>query len=477
MSTTPRVDAAGLRAAGRDPAMPCHVALEDGRTLELLRALRVLPGKRLVAEARLDGQPVLAKLFIADAAERHLKREHEGVQALLSAGIETPQIVAQTALQGGGWLLASAFITGATSLADQWAAQPRTPDDPAALALLLPALQVVARLHAAGLTQSDLHLGNFLLDETRLYVIDGDAVERHASPLTAAQATANLAILLAQLPPAWDAHAAALLQAYVAAGGMPPDPAVLQREITRVRHWRLDDLLDKCLRECTLFAVRRSFTRFVSVVRQEATELEPLLADPDEAMQRGSLLKDGRTVTASKIRMGERRLVVKRYNIKGLAHGLSRLWRPSRGWQSWLAAHRLRFLGVDTPRPLALVEQRFGPLRRRAWLVTEWCAGEDIARVLDPDQPPPAPLAAALSATFETLAREHIHHGDLKASNLLWDGTRLFLIDLDSTTAHASRERFLAAWARDRARLLRNWPADSVLVRWLDAALPPAETP
>lgn len=475
MSTAPLIDAVTLRDAGRDPAMPCRIALADGRELELMRALRVLPGKRVVAEARLDGQTVLAKLFIADAAERHLKREREGVEALLSAGIDTPQIVAQTALRGGGWLLASHFVAAATSLAARWAEKPRTPDDPAALALLTPALQVMARLHAANLTQSDLHLGNFLLDGTRLYVIDGDAVERHTTPLTPAQASANLAILLAQLQPAWDGHVAPLLQAYVAAGGMPPDLTALQREITRVRHWRLDDLLDKSLRECTLFAVQRSFSRFVSVVREEAVRLEPLLANPDAAMQRGSLLKDGRTVTASKVRAGERPLVVKRYNIKGFSHGLSRLWRPSRGWQSWLAAHRLRFLGIDTPRPLALVEERCGPLRQRAWLITEWCAGEDLIRVLDPDQPPPAALAAALLTTFETLAREHIHHGDLKASNLLWDGTHLFLIDLDSTTAHTSRERFLAAWARDRQRLLRNWPADSALTAWLDAHLPPAQ--
>ncbi|MDX5362656.1 MAG: lipopolysaccharide kinase InaA family protein [Pseudazoarcus pumilus] len=471
MSTPPLLDTTALRTAGREPQMPCRVALADGREVELLRCLRVLPGKRIAAEGRLDGAPVLAKLFIADGAERHLRREREGIDALIAAGIDTPGIVTEAPLQGGGQLLATHFLPQATSLAERWSATPRPPGDATAIALIRPALALLARMHTAGLAQSDLHLGNFLLDGERLLVIDGDAVERHDRPLTPQQATDNLAILLAQLPPAWDAQVAPLLDSYRNAGGGGVAPG-LQAAIDKVRHWRLDDLLDKSLRDCSLFAVQRSVTRFESVVRDEAAALAPLLADLDGAMARGSLLKDGRTVTVVKLVCGEHTLVVKRYNIKGFGHGLSRLWRPSRAWQSWLAAHRLRFLGIDTPRPLAMVEERLGPLRRRAWLISEWCDGEALGRVLNTDHAPPPALATALRNTFNTLARERIHHGDLKASNLLWNAGRLWLIDLDGTTAHRSPTAFSRAWSRDRARLLRNWPPGSVLACWLDTQLP-----
>ena len=474
MSTVTLVDAATLCTAGREPAMPCRIALADGRELELLRALRVLPGKRVVAQALLDGEQVLAKVFISDAAERHAQRERQGIEALVAAGIDTPALVWNGALAEGGTALLTRFLPDATSLAELWKTAPRPPGDAASLALLAPILTQLGRMHAAGVTQRDLHYGNFLFDAGRTWVIDGDTVERHAAPLPAPQATANLAILLAQLPPAWDDCLGELLHHYVAGGGQLPDLAQLSEQIEQVRQHRLDDLLDKGLRDCTLFAVTRSFTSFSSVVREEAAALTPLLADLDGAMERGALLKDGRTVTVAKVQLGKRALVIKRYNIKGAAHGLSRMLRPSRAWQSWLAAIRLRFFGIDTPRPLAMIEERIGPLRRKAWLITEWSPGIELNHVLDADQVPADDLAAALRATFTNLFRERIQHGDLKATNLLWHDGRLSLIDLDATRAHRTPEAFARAWARDRARLLRNWPQDSALVRWLDANLPSA---
>lgn len=469
-----QVDAAALRAAGRTPPLPATLALVDGRTLELERALRVLPGKRLVAQAQLDDECVLAKLFIADGAERHLRREREGIAALEVAAIPTPERVAEVALTGGGWLLATRFLTDAKSLDEAWRHAPHAPGEATALAVLAPALALLARMHHAGLAQRDLHLGNFLDCEGRLFVIDGDSVESHPAPLAPEHARANLAILLAQLPPAWDARLDALLEPYVAAGGPPPPHPALLTDIRAVRQRRLDDILAKSVRDCTLFAVERNLSRFRSVVRDEAAALAPLLAAPDAFIAAGHLLKNGNSATVAQVELDGRALVVKRYNLKSAAHAASRLLRPSRAWHAWRAAHRLRFIGVGTPRPLAMIEARIGPLRRRAWLVSEHSSGRALGEVLDPEQPPPAPIADALLTTFGSLREALITHGDLKASNLLWQDDSLMLIDLDATTVHHSHAAFTRAWRRDRARLLRNWAPDSVLHHWLEHHLPAA---
>ncbi|MEE4465126.1 serine/threonine protein kinase, partial [Azotobacter chroococcum] len=64
--------------------------------------------------------------------------------------------------------------------------------------------------------------------------------------------------------------------------------------------------------------------------------------------------------------------------------------------------------------------------------------------------------------------------GDLKGNNLLWQDGHWLLIDLDALEQHHGAARFARAFAADRARFLRNWPADSALHRLLDQRLPRA---
>ena len=476
MSVPVLSDARTLRAAGRQPRLPFCVALADGRQLSMRRLLRVLPGKRLVGEAELDGRRVLAKLFVGRRCEKHWRYERGGLEALREAGVPTPEVLAAMAMAGGGYALLTVFLETAESLAE--AREPvsrRAAGDGEALAVLAPALGMLGRLHAAGLVQDDLHLGNFLRHDGRVLVVDGYAVRVLCRQgLAAADAGANLAVLLAQLPPAWDRQLSALLPAYTAEQACLPEPAVLQRNIERVRAWRLGDLLAKTVRECTLFAVEQTGARFCAVRREEAEVLAPLLAAPDSAISSGEVFKDGGTTTVARIVVKGRALLIKRYNLKNLRHALGRLWRPSRAWHSWREAHRLLFFDIPTPRPLALIEERCGPLRRRAWLICEYCPGPNLLRHLSADSAPPAEEGKAIRELFAALCRHRISHGDLKATNLLWDGERVLLIDLDGVVQHRSAIAHARAWRRDRARLLRNWPSGCELQRWLDEQLPAA---
>nr|WP_154666114.1 lipopolysaccharide kinase InaA family protein [Thauera linaloolentis] len=450
--------------------------------LTLHRLLRVLPGKRLVGEAGFGGRRVLAKLFIAAGSARHWQRERQGIDALVAAGIPTPTLLHAGELAGGGHVLLTDFLADAASLDERWQTVAHLPaGDVAALAVLRPAFAMLGRLHAHGLTQEDLHLGNFLLSGGEPMVIDGDAVRALAPgrPLPAGDAIANFAILAAQLPSTWDEHLACLIDIWREGGGdgLPAlDPVPLRNAIARIRAVRLRDFLAKTKRDCTLFQAERRFDRLAIAVRDEAERLADVLANPDGAIARGSVLKDGGTCTVARLERDGQALVIKRYNIKSARHALSRAWRPSRAAHSWAEGHRLAFLGIATPAPLAMIEERAGPLRRRAWIVNAWCPGQDLATHLAGhvhDGPPPAE-AEALRTLFATLHRERISHGDLKATNLLWHAGRIVLIDLDAMQQHRSAASHARAWRRDRARLLRNWPADSALWRWLDAHLPPA---
>ncbi|MBI1905245.1 MAG: hypothetical protein HYS20_03235 [Rhodocyclales bacterium] len=474
----PFFDAALLVAAGRHPPLPLRVRLRGGDdsagTVTLTRVLRVLPGKRIVGAARYNGQTVLAKLFIGRKSGRDWQREYDGIAALQAAGIATPALLQGSELAGGGHVLLSRFLEPADNLAELW--QAAADDETAALELIGPALRTLGRMHEAGLVQDDLHLGNFLRHHDTLYVIDGDAVRAltPGTPLSDTDANRNLAILLAQLPTAWDARHTELLAAYRGGRTSAWQPTRLAHELARVRAWRINSFMAKTVRDCSRFAVRQDGRRFVAVARSHARALAPLVADPDRAFDGAELLKNGRTCTVARIVHDGTTLVIKRYNLKNPAHALSRLWRPSRAWHAWQQGHRLGFLGIATPAPLALIEARLGPLRRRAWLITEHCPGPNLRDHLTPDTPPPAAEARAILAFFDALRRERISHGDLKATNLLWHDQRIVAIDLDAMTAHRTEASFNRAWRRDRARLLRNWPADCALHRWLDAHLPAA---
>lgn len=471
------ISALQLRSEGRQPPQPLTLQLLEGE-LRIEQWLRILPRKRLVGRGQLNGRSVLVKLFIAQASQRHWQRESAGLRALREAELPTPELIAEGGLKGGLYYLVTAFLEGALSLEQQWRQLPdQRPGQSQAMTLLSRALRCLAALHRQGLVQHDLHLGNFLQHGEQLYLIDGDAVSvvSPGQPLSAAQAEDNLAILFAQLHPEWDALSELLLIDYLqvnAARALNPDR--LQLQIDKVRQRRLHDWLNKALRDCTAFAVKHGWWRFCSVLRSQYDTLAPLLDNPDNGFTAPPSLKDGGSSSVTRVVLGDRTLVVKRYNIKSLGHWLRRFWRPSRAWHSWLAAHRLQFLDIATPAPLAMCESRFGPLRRRAWLVTEFCPGQDLLSLFDPaGQELPAPeQRQALLKVFSELARQRISHGDCKATNLLWHQGRVWLIDLDAMQAHSSEAAWRRAWAEDRARLIRNWPAGSPLGLWLDEQLP-----
>jgi tRNA A-37 threonylcarbamoyl transferase component Bud32 len=455
--------AASLRSAGRVPLPRQHIALADGSLLYLERWLRILPGKRLTAIGEWRGRKVLAKLFVAERnALRHWQRECDGLHALQAANIATPSLLASGTLEEGGHYVLTEFLHDA---------RPPVVIDPATLT---PAFRQLGLLHRTGLLQEDAHLDNFLLRNDAVLVVDGAAIR----PLHGEDdRLANLALLFAQLPAGiYPDQQDALLSAYICGAGKPTaHSAQLAALIRQTQQHRLSDYLDKCLRDCTLFKSARRTDRFFSMVRAEAKMLVPLMQDPDAWIETGTLLKRGSTSTLARISVDGRALVIKRYNIKGPGHALSRCWRPSRAWHAWVAGHRLDFLGIATPHPLVLVERRFGPLRGKAWLVTEYCPGERLWNFLERHlDAPPEDALAAIQQLFTRLATLRITHGDLKAANLLWHEGKLSLVDLDDLQQHDSDAAFQRAWRKDRARLLRNWPTASTLYARLNAILPPA---
>jgi Ser/Thr protein kinase RdoA (MazF antagonist) len=122
-----------------------------------------------------------------------------------------------------------------------------------------------------------------------------------------------------------------------------------------------------------------------------------------------------------------------------------------------------------------VLEKRFFWLRSRAYLVTEYLPGPDIIERFAPyveQGDAPENELLALDRLFAELIRERISHGDFKGHNLFWHDGRWALIDLDAMRQHGSVASFAAAFAKDRARFMRNWPQGSALYQVIDQRLP-----
>ena len=468
-----------LTQAGRTPALPLTLELA-GEPLVLEHLLRVLPGQRYVGIARWQGRQVLAKVLVGGKAQRHFQRELEGAERLARQGLVTPELLAHGFVEGqGGWLLFE-YLHGAQSLWQAWreVAQEALLGD-GQQGVLAEALGAIGQMHAQGLWQDDLHLDNLLRHEGRLYLIDGGGVrwETPGQPLSRARVLENLGVFFAQLPAELDPFLEELLIHYLLANGEHALPLeMLQAEIAKVRRWRLRDYLKKAARDCSLFAARIGAFGLRVVRREAEAALQPLLSDLDARIEAGHIYKTGGAATVARVELDGRQLVVKRYNVKNWLHWLKRFWRPSRAWHSWIEGNRLELLGIATPRPLAVIERRWCWLRGRAYLITDYCGGQDIIARFEAYKQavPPENELLALDRLFAALLRERISHGDFKGHNLFWDEKQdaWSLIDLDAMRQHPSTRSFARAYARDRARFLRNWSADSALHQLLDQRLP-----
>ncbi|KXU38432.1 hypothetical protein AXE65_01595 [Ventosimonas gracilis] len=468
---------AELPGSGREPPLPLLIELADGEVLRVEQWLRVLPAQRYVGKALWQGKTVLAKLFVGRKFTHHYQTELYGALLLAVSTQPTPKLLANGQCAQGGWLLFD-YLEHSQSLLSLWqqvASEPLLSQSQQHL--LEQALHSIGSLHAHGLWQDDLHLDNLLQQEGKIWLIDGAGVQvkRLGKPLSLRRARDNLALFFAQLAPELEDFIEPLLPAYLRAGaGLNLSLPLLLQAIRRFRKRRVQAFVKKCTRDCSEFAARRSAQGFCIIRRSEQSKLSPLLATADQHIENGERYKQEGSASVTRVDWHGRWLVLKRYNIKSLWHAVKRGLRESRALRSWRQAHRLLMYGIATPKPLAVIEQRRFGLRGRAYLLTEHCPGADLIACLADyhDKPPPEIYIQALEQLLASLIRAQISHGDLKGHNLLWNGGKWHLIDLDAMQQHRCRYRFARAFARDRERLLRNFPANSALYQLLDKRLP-----
>jgi tRNA A-37 threonylcarbamoyl transferase component Bud32 len=456
-----------LSQAGRNPESAISFSLDEHNHISVEQWLRVLPNKRYVAKVQWRGQTLLAKLFVGARARQKLEQELAGAQLLEQAAIHAPHIVGSGHdANNNAWLLMD-YLDGSQDLYQQAKLDPLfLSANNRQVELALPLVDQVAELHNAGLRQADLHPANFLFRHGGCFVIDCADIEQLQQD---EEREENLALMLAQLPSNWWPSLISRYRSH----GFSVDEAALHQAADEKLLGRAQDLARKSLRDCTLFKVERSAREFRALWREQSDSWRGLLDTIDPHVEQGLALKQGGSATVSRVNWRGQDIVIKRYNLKSPLHRLRRCLRPSRAWHCWQVAHQLRAVGIHTPKPLAMLERRCGPLRGTAYLVTELGKGKGLVEALADKPSALAAITTALTQLMAAFKRFQISHGDCKASNLLWceQSQQLSVIDLDALCWHRSEKSWQRQHEKDIARLLRNWPSDSDIHRQLHQAL------
>ncbi|MEY3666567.1 MAG: hypothetical protein RL572_107 [Pseudomonadota bacterium] len=465
------LDTHDLFAQGRELALPATLEVclaetpEKVDTLVLLQTFRVLPGKRVVALARWKDDLAVVKIFIARSRwEQHVQREVEGIGLLLDAGLPTPALLGSgQCLDGESGFVLLEYLAESDSVRERWDSS----DEPGRKALLCDVVTLIARCHAHGLLQKDMHLDNFLLQGNALALLDAAALEQHAGDAEGVDnvnSLRNLALFFAQFPLSNDPVVPALYEHYRAlrpGAQISADASVLTALLHKKRMARLKLVWQKLFRETSANVCEQDVGHFLVRRRELSTPgWQRFIADPDAAMAGGVMLKDGNSSTVVQLRIDGRAVVVKRYNLKTWWHVVKRLFMPTRAARSWRNAHMLELLGIATPAPLLLLERRWGPLRREAWYVTEHVAGEEVQTLLlqtPVDTPQWQALLGQCRTLFSALRAYGIVHGDTKLTNFLLADGALQVLDLDAMRHESDARRLRRASESDIARFARNF--------------------
>jgi tRNA A-37 threonylcarbamoyl transferase component Bud32 len=211
---------------------------------------------------------------------------------------------------------------------------------------------------------------------------------------------------------------------------------------------------DGCLR-LRLAGYRGVFDRRLAA----ASALEEFVRRVDALMEAGWVLKKDRASFVSRVLWNGQDVVIKRYNHQGLWHSLRHTIKGSRARRNWRNAQRLAALQIATPEPLACLEQYHGPLLWQSYFVVRFVPGPQVHEIFRDRTVGSAQKQRVNDQVLQLLRRmaEHgVSHGDMKHTNILYDGTGVVLMDLDATRIGGTGWLGRRRCRRDVQRYLRD---------------------
>ncbi|MHC4725629.1 MAG: lipopolysaccharide kinase InaA family protein [Planctomycetota bacterium] len=420
--------------------------------------LRSIPSRRKVYDAVWDNKCVIVKVFSHRiSARRHLKREWLGLKRLASHGLTAPEPLFYGQTEDGQWAVVVEKKVESSTILDIFL---KTPDPTKKLSLLVMICKEIAKQHTKGILQKDLHLGNFLLVEDKVFALDVGQMQFLRCEADRKSSISQLAILAFYLPDSNTQLIKKLCGEYFKARGWrygKTDQISFQKQFDVHRRRMIRKGLKKNMRTSKRH-LRMKTNGYVAMFDKtfcQQTEALDFIEKIDKLMDEGQILKQGNTCYVSHLNWNGKDVVVKRYNHKGLIHSLRHTIKKSRARRSWLHGHRLGMLNIATPKPLAFIEQLKEKLLWKSYLVTEYVEGQklyDFLKNSDATKEKQQIINNQIKELLNEMEKNHITHGDLKHTNILVTDKGPVLTDLDGMKVHKWDWEYKSSRAKDLQR-------------------------
>ena len=394
--------------------------------------------------------------------KRNLSRDISGINLLRKSGLRAPAIlhVGETAEKKGAALILELF-EDAKTIGEYFEEAESASERQLWFSRTIRAIGVC---HRSGLWQSDLHMGNFLQSENHIYYLDGGGIRVLEDSPSNDLIYRNIALFLAQFKVENDENIGTLLKEYCLENKKinNVDKKLIAEKVREARILRISNYEKKLFRSTTAHRSIRSVRKFVVHARDiYSSSFESFIGDPNTYIKKECIMKDGNSTTVAEFNFDGEICVIKRYNLKSLLQKMKYLFKPSRAAKCWRNSLMLRMLGVETPRPFMVIEERlFGLLRQKAYFVCEKIEAPNLMEYFEDKQLKNSELVQIIAKfrnLFQIMIDYKISHGDMKASNFIFHNEQLIVLDLDGMKRHQSNRSFKKAIMKDLNRFMENW--------------------
>ena len=180
---------------------------------------------------------------------------------------------------------------------------------------------------------------------------------------------------------------------------------------------------------------------------------ENLILDKDETDLFTATTLSSRTLKSGK------KIMIKRYNSKGLLYSLTRSLVDSRARVCWKAERVFKYLGIPTPNVLAVLEIKKGPWIYTSYLITDFIDGLTLSECfLDKNKNSNwNSYVRQVEDILFSLPPVLTAHGDFKSTNFMISNNIVNMIDLDSFKVFPFKNLFKKSYLRDIDRFEHNW--------------------